>query len=118
MYICSDCGRSFDEPGYRVEREVHAELDDRPVRVLWYPICPECGGEDYTEADYCDYCDEPVSLDALIGGCLCGKCLKEIICCRDDMVKAFFEEMPDMKDALAAYCHEHLQELRGGSEEE
>ena len=106
MYICNDCHAAFDEPGYRVERECHAWLDDKPVREECYPICPECGSENFEEADYCEYCGDVVRKTELIGGCVCEKCLEEIFHGRSDLVRAYILED---KAAFGEWLHEHME---------
>lgn len=106
MYICSDCGCAFDKPWTRCEQEVHTELDDRPVEYLYYDICPECQGEDFEEADYCEYCGDVVRKTELIGSCVCKACMEQIITSRDDIVSAYIKE--DMA-AFGEWLHEHME---------
>lgn len=58
MYICLDCGATFDEP-------VHIK-DNHGMEGPYYESftqCPKCGEGDIEEATFCDQCDTmiPVS---------------------------------------------------------
>lgn len=52
MYICGECGRTFDEPA--VEKEIHWELPGSPSRR--YEVCPHCGSGGYEVVHYCALC--------------------------------------------------------------
>jgi len=107
MYICHKCGAVFDEPNIRTEREMHNEfLPEIVWEDLHFPICPECGGNDFDEAALCEYCGDVVRKTELIGGCVCEKCLEEIFHGRSDLVRAYILED---KAAFGEWLHEHME---------
>lgn len=66
MYICLHCGHTF------------AEIDRKhydPSTGVWEEYCPNCGSEDFEEADECVECGAVKSADYLING-LCEDCIK------------------------------------------
>lgn len=116
MYICHKCGAVFDEPNIRIEREMHSEfLPEIVWEDLHFPICPECGGNDFDEAALCEYCMNEFDADDLIGGTLCKGCLDEILRGRGDLVRAYIMGDPE---AFVEYLNGN-PELKptGGTEE-
>lgn len=55
MYICGECGSTFDEP--IIERD-DPSPDGVSLSSGYYEIhyCPECGSDDVNEADRCPAC--------------------------------------------------------------
>ena len=107
MYICHKCGAVFDEPNVRTEREMHSEfLPEIVWEDLHFPICPECGGDDFDEASQCCACMREFDADSLIGGILCGECLEKILDTGGGMVKSYIMQDPE---AFAEYM---LDEMR------
>jgi hypothetical protein len=58
MYICLDCGATFDEPS----RFAESHGMEGPYREF-FSLCPCCGEPGFEEATFCDECDAmiPVS---------------------------------------------------------
>ena len=57
MYICLDCGSTFDED----EIVSGSQWDGEGVMGGWHSMedyCPSCGSDNYEEAERCMYCDE------------------------------------------------------------
>jgi NAD-dependent SIR2 family protein deacetylase len=71
MFICLDCGATFEEPKHFVEKH---GLDTPPYEH--FNGCPVCGGA-YDEAVECDRCGELVPSDTVVkfeGDLLCEAC--------------------------------------------
>ena len=70
MYICKECGKTFDEP--KEYFETHG-LSTPPYEK--FSVCPHCNEADYCEAQECERC-----------GTLCAE-LTEGLCdvCYEDM---------------------------------
>lgn len=67
MYICLHCGHSFDEPHNRYNRR-WSDSDDSAA------YCPNCGSEDFEEAEKCEKCGEWHIADKVSNG-ICENCL-------------------------------------------
>lgn len=66
MYICKDCGITFEEPA--TWREHHGlEYGYETLSG-----CPHCGSGDYVETKECRVCGEPIA-----EGSICPDCLEE-----------------------------------------
>ena len=48
IYICNDCGYSFEEP----EKIVETHYEIPPPNKEYFYCCPCCGGEDFDEIIY------------------------------------------------------------------
>jgi hypothetical protein len=75
MFICLDCGATFEEPKHFVEKH---GLDTPPYEH--FSGCPVCGGA-YDEAVECDRCGELVPADTVVkfeGGLLCEACWGQV----------------------------------------
>lgn len=57
MYICCECGQTFDEEEVRVEKELMGEYWGENAYAETYH-CPYCGADDFTEAHKCNVCGE------------------------------------------------------------
>lgn len=57
MYICNNCGATFDE--YAIEEEYHPYGNSYAVEK--WAVCPCCGESDFDEAKKCKCCDEYVA---------------------------------------------------------
>ena len=55
LYICTDCGATFDEPKEIVEKH---GLETPPYEKLL--VCPECLSSDYDTAVVCGSCQKEV----------------------------------------------------------
>ena len=69
MYICIHCGHHFEEPSNRYNKR-WSDSDDSEQ------YCPNCGSEDFEEAEHCELCDAWKPVDDVINGC-CRGCLEE-----------------------------------------
>lgn len=108
MYICNDCKSVFTEYGIRTERELHSEfLPDVVWEDLHFPICPECGSEDFEEACECLYCGENKARDDMLTDEICRKCFTELSEQRKDLVNGFLTENAEY---FAEFCAEKLKE--------
>lgn len=67
MYICKDCGKTFEVPA--VFREYHG-LDYGYEELS---ECPYCKSGNYVEAKSCHACGEPIA-----EGKLCPECLEDL----------------------------------------
>lgn len=76
MYICLHCGHTFDE----IDRKHY----DRSTGV-WEEYCPNCGSEDFEEAEECVECGAVKSADYLMNG-WCEDCIRSAA---DDMRTAY-----------------------------
>lgn len=56
LYICTDCGTTFDEPKEITEKH---GLETPPYEKLL--VCPECLGSDYDTAVVCAGCNKEMS---------------------------------------------------------
>lgn len=65
MYYCIHCGNSFDR--------ADAKNYD-PCTGLWEEYCPNCGSEDFEEAEQCAICGEWHKVDYLENG-VCDECI-------------------------------------------
>ena len=72
MFICLDCGSSFDEPEYFYD--FHG-METPPYEV--YKGCPGCGGA-YTDAITCSICGEYI-LDEVRRRCRRAKHLRKLL---------------------------------------
>lgn len=69
LYICDDCHEVFDQPNSFYE--IHTELDD--MAREYFSCCPNCGSTSFSEADYCEECEEVFPLSELTDG-YCQSC--------------------------------------------
>lgn len=72
MYICNNCGRTFNEPEIYFER--HGP-DSPPYEE--FGMCPGCECGDFEEAEYCIHCEKWL-LDEEIYAGVCKKCAYEL----------------------------------------
>ena len=74
-YICQECGYVFahEEAAKRIEK--HDEIPGGFYEV--FLACPDCGSDDFEEADYCYECGKPVESGKLISSYYCPECLEE-----------------------------------------
>lgn len=70
MYICEDCGATFEEP--RVYNETYG-VDGPPQPIH---CCPACGG-DYREAAVCTMCGKHFIDEEFQG--ICDDCQQDIL---------------------------------------
>lgn len=71
IYICRDCGATFEEP--KATRECVGECWGSPAWDTAYS-CPFCGSDNYDDAVECECCGELFCEDELTEG-LCEDCL-------------------------------------------
>ncbi len=64
MYICLHCGHEFEE--------IAAKNYDSSTGT-WEEYCPNCGSEDFEEAEVCEMCGEAFAKGELKGH-VCDKC--------------------------------------------
>lgn len=79
MYICDYCGGVFSESEKGVIKE--REGDKYNYGYLYFPCCPYCGSESYSEAEECDICaDHSPASDVLHlhDMSICGNCAEQI----------------------------------------
>ena len=74
MYICKKCGEIFDEPDVMRFVEHHGEYDE-PWAVDY---CPECGSDEFEEAECCSNCGEYFAEEDVYGG-MCENCVKDAL---------------------------------------
>ena len=67
MFICLHCGHEFEE--------IHAKNYDSATGT-WEEYCPNCGSEDFEEAEKCEKCGEWHISDKVANG-ICEDCLTE-----------------------------------------
>jgi len=67
MYICLHCGHEFED----IDRKHY----DHGTGV-WEEYCPNCGSEDFEEAEQCDLCGDWHVAENVTNG-VCEKCLEE-----------------------------------------
>lgn len=67
MKICIHCGHHFEEPSNRYNRR-WSDSDDCE------PLCPNCGSEDFEEAEQCEKCGDWHIADKVVNG-MCEDCL-------------------------------------------
>ena len=65
MYICMHCGHEFEE--------IAAKNYDS-ASGTWEEYCPNCGSEDFEEAEKCEKCGEWHSAEKVTNG-MCENCL-------------------------------------------
>lgn len=68
MWICNDCGHTFEEPVNEQNRSVSVESE--------YAECPRCGSDDFDEAFVCTGCGKWFADTDLYYG-LCKSCLAD-----------------------------------------
>ena len=68
MFICLHCGHQFTNPTNRYNKAINRWEDDAE--------CPNCGSEDFEEAEECVECGALKCADYLING-MCEDCIKE-----------------------------------------
>ena len=67
-YICIHCGHHFDG------REIDEKYYDYATGTYDREECPNCGSEDFEEADHCDECDEWFPVGTCTNG-ICESCM-------------------------------------------
>lgn len=81
MYICDDCGMTFDEYESGEYRETYGEGVMRGT--VSYMCCPSCGSDNIEEAEKCTCCGEYFSPDNLVtdfdGNNVCHECKEWLI---------------------------------------
>lgn len=70
MYKCNNCRELFDTPNYISERV--GECHGSPAYERW-PICPNCGSEEFSVACDCEICGEAFTESELTEG-ICPDC--------------------------------------------
>ena len=91
MYICLKCGETFDiedmhkMPSFTVDGWTRYEYENS---------CPECGSEDFTEAEECEICGIMCDPETLHAGRICDDCYQDAM---TDMnvLRSFAAEDPD-----------------------
>ena len=69
MYICIHCGHHFEEPSNRYNKR-WSDSDDSEQ------YCPNCGSEDFEEAEHCEECDEWFPVGTCANG-ICESCMEK-----------------------------------------
>lgn len=109
MYICIHCGHHFDEPHNRYNRR-WSDSDDSQQ------YCPNCGSEDFEEAEKCVVCGEIVAENKIVGH-VCRDCLKKYVTRENAMKYALdcdqdVDEPADLReDRLEKYCFEDIYDF-------
>ncbi len=67
MYMCIHCGHEFEE--------IAAKNYDRSTGT-WEEYCPNCGSEDFEEAERCEICGEWKVADNITDG-VCKECIEK-----------------------------------------
>ncbi len=78
MFRCLSCHHSFND--FQYKKEEIGECAGTPAFEC-HAVCPECGSDDWDEAEYCDECGE------LFGNCELEFCENgQVLCenCRKD----------------------------------
>lgn len=58
MYICRDCGATFDSPEYCGISRYDEETED--FEAEYWTACPSCGSKDFNETFVCCECGQYV----------------------------------------------------------
>lgn len=95
MFICLDCGYTFDDPAV-VKSRLFGGMIER------YHCCPECGGE-LEEACQCRKCRSYMARDDLMSGLYCRDCLEEAA---DSDLAGEFVLLDDVVDSFAEWLDE------------
>lgn len=100
MHICSDCGRTFEEPVKN--REQIGEFWGTPAYSDFY-TCPYCGSEAVDEARECPFCGTAIQSDED----LCEGCIEIISCTVSDAIRKLEDRLHTTYDkALEAFTEE------------
>ena len=67
MFVCMHCGHEFED--------IDARNYDNSTGT-WEEYCPNCGSEDFEEAEKCEVCGEWHLAEKVVNG-MCENCLKE-----------------------------------------
>ena len=78
MYLCANCGRTFDSPD-----EVADFTSEYFGATVTHTttVCPSCGSDDFDEMDKCEVCGEEIAP----GEELCENCRELIRDCAEDV---------------------------------
>ena len=96
-YMCNECGALFDEPKKR--RENHTEIaQDGTIPFEEFYVCPVCGSDWFSDAEYCQICGEPLR----DGIDICNACKIELVDAIQNCVEERLGEDEDYKEALDA----------------
>lgn len=88
MYICENCGETFEEPA-RIQ-EIHEELAERPSE--YFEVCPFCESDFIEEAVECSVCGSFIP-ESQAKFNLCEKCENAALEKGTDMVTAFKKKL-------------------------
>lgn len=90
MYICKDCGITFEEPV--VFRENHGlEYGYEEMTE-----CPHCGSADFVEAKECKVCGQPIA-----EGEICSDCLDDFKKALDGFIDIYSSAMSMSRNDVA-----------------
>ena len=78
-YLCEICGAVIGENEFATEKDtLGLNLEERGgIQGESYSVCPQCGSDEYTEAEYCEHCKEPYPIRNVDEG-ICDDCLFRI----------------------------------------
>lgn len=85
MYICKECGLSFET--YGVMYENHGECHGTPA-IEQIAVCPQCGSTGFEEAEQCESCGEWMPK----GKSLCEECGKNTMKRLYEVLQKTFEK--------------------------
>lgn len=68
MYICNDCGEVFERPKFVFDEGCG-----------WDDFCPDCGGQDFSEAEECKVCHDVYPIRRMSASGFCDECVAKAI---------------------------------------
>lgn len=98
MYICKDCGALFEEPAVWYDDPSPAGVG-LPSGSYEYCECPECGSDDFEEANECPRCDCHYLGDKI----LCDDCMEELGIELREIKGRFHMTQDDFEQAIYEY---------------